>query len=127
MYNMLIADDDVDAWFQVNALLRRHFIKASFVTNLGAAKHSIDEHTPALLFFDRQLQDKSTLDFIKYVRSKYPLVKIIMTNGHGEGSMGFRSRADLIISKPLIPEIIEQAIVKLLFPHLQEFEPAFIH
>ena len=82
MYNVLIADDDVDAWFQVNALLRRHFLKASFVTNLNAAKQYIEQHIPSLLFFDRQLQNHSTLDFIKYVRSKYPEAKIIMINAH---------------------------------------------
>lgn len=118
MYNVLIADDDVDSWFQVNALLRRHFIKASFVTNLQAAKQYIDRQLPSLLFFEQELQDHSTLDFVKYVRSKYPFAKVIMVNHYGDGSIGFRSRADLTISKPFIPEVIEEAIVKLLHPQL---------
>ena len=127
MYNVLIADDDVDAWFQVNALLRRHFLKASFVTNLAAAKQYVEQKIPSLLFFDKQLQDNSTLDFIKYVRSKFPEIKIIMINAHGEGSPGFRSRADLVLSKPLIPEIVERAIVNLLSPGKQSFRPSFVH
>jgi DNA-binding response OmpR family regulator len=117
MYNVLIADDDVDSWFQINALLRRYLIKARFVTNLNAARQYVDQETPSLLFFDKQLQDHSALDFIRYVRAKYPLAKIIMMNHYGEGSMGFRSRADLTISKPLIPEVIEEVIIKLLDPH----------
>jgi two-component SAPR family response regulator len=124
MYNVLIADDDVDSWFHVNALLRRYLIKASFVTNFNAARQHIDKQMPSLLFFDKQLQDHSALDFVRYVRNKYPEAKLIMINNYGEGSMGFRSRADLTISKPLIPEIIERAIVKLLYPKLQEFTPA---
>ena len=123
MYNVLIADDDVDAWFQVNALLRRHFLKASFVTNLSAAKQYIEQHIPSLLFFDRQLQKHSTLDFIKYVRSKYPEAKIIMINPHGEGSPGFKQGVDLTISKPLMPEMLERAIEKLLSPG----QPAFAY
>lgn len=127
MYNVLIADDDVDSWFQVNAMLRRHLLKASFVTNLSAAKQFVEQRIPSLLFFDKQLQDNSTMDFIKYVRSKFPQIKIIMINAHGDGSPGFRSRADLVISKPLIPEIVERAILNLLSPDQQSYQPAFIY
>ena len=124
MFNVLIADDDVDAWFRINALLRRYLVKASFVTNFSAARQWIDKHTPTALFFDKQLQDQSSNDFVRYVRRKYPDVKIVMVDNYGEGSMGFRSRADINISKPFIPEVIERAIVELLFPPLQEFQPA---
>jgi DNA-binding response OmpR family regulator len=125
MYHVLIADDDVDAWFQVNALLRRYLIKASFVTNLSAARQYAEQQSPSLLFIGNQLQGHSVLGFIKYIRSKHPEVKIIMTNTYGEGSMGFRSGADLVISKPLIPEIIERGIIQLLFPKLQEMQQAW--
>jgi DNA-binding response OmpR family regulator len=127
MYNVLIADNDIDAWFQVNALLRRYFIKASFVSNLKAARRCIDQQTPSLLFFDKQLQDNSALDFIRYVRSKHSQAKIIFINNCGEDSTGLKSWADLIITKPLMPEIIELAIVKLLSPQLQELQPAYSH
>jgi two-component SAPR family response regulator len=127
MYNVLIADNDVDAWFHVNALLRRYFIKVSFVSNFKAARRYIDQQKPSLLFIDKQLQDNSALDFIRYVRSKYPQAKIIFINTCGEVSTGLRSRADMIISKPLIPEIIERAIVKLLSLQLQELQPAYLH
>lgn len=117
MLNVLIADDDVDSWFQVNALLRRYLIKARFVTNLKAARQYVDQETPSLLFFDKELQDHSALDFIRYVRSKYPLTKFIMINNYGEGSEAVKSKADLTICKPLMPDIIEAAIIKLLYPY----------
>lgn len=125
MFNVLIADNDVDAWFQINGLLRRHFIKASFVNNLNAARHYIDQHTPSLLFFDKQLQDNSVKDFIWYVRAKYPRAKIILINTCGEGLKELRSMADFIISKPLMPETIERAIVKLLNLPDHEPQPAY--
>jgi len=124
MFNVLIADDDVDAWFRVNALLRRYLVKASFVTNFSAARQWVDKQTPSVLFFDKQLQDQSSIDFIRYVRVKHPDVKIVMVDNYGGGSLGFRSMADLNISKPFIPEMIERTIVKLLFPQLQEFQKA---
>jgi len=124
MYNVLIAADDVDAWFKVNALLRRYGIKASFVTNLSAARRCIDQQTPSLLFFDKQLQDKSAMNFTRYLRSKHPQTKIIMVKTYRERSVGFRSGADLVISKPLLPEIIERVIIKLLLPALQDLQSA---
>ncbi len=123
MFNVLIADNDVDSWFQVNALLRRHLIKASFVNNLNAAKNYIDNHIPSILFFDRQLQDTSVKDFIWYVRSKYPKAKIILINTCNGGLNGLRSLADLVISKPLIPDAIERAVVKLLHAYEQDPQP----
>jgi len=114
MYNVLIADDDVDAWFQLNALLRRYLIKANFVTNFNAAKQYIDRHLPSLLFFDNHLQNHSTIDLIRYVKSKYPYAKIVMINTHAERPNHPALQPDLTISKPLMPDIIEYAIVKLL-------------
>jgi DNA-binding NtrC family response regulator len=124
MYNVLIAGDDVDAWFRVSSLLRRYLVKASFVTSFSAARQWIDRQTASVLFFDKQLQDQSSLDFVRYVRAKYPDIKIVMVDNYGTGSMGFRSRADLNICKPFVPEVIERAIVKLLFPQVHEFQHA---
>ncbi|MEO6316715.1 MAG: hypothetical protein ABIU63_10205 [Chitinophagaceae bacterium] len=119
MFNVLIADSDVDAWFQINAILRRNSIKASLVSTLGAARQYIDRQLPALLFFDRHLQDNSMMDFIWYVRSKYPRAKIILINGAGDQLNNITSRADIIINKPLLPETIEAAIQKLVDPTFQ--------
>jgi DNA-binding NtrC family response regulator len=114
MYNMLIADADVDAWFKVNALLRRYLFKANFVTNLGLARQSIDKEPPSMLFIDNQLLDNSARDFIKFIKSKYPKVKIILINSLGSGARRNKPGADLEISRPIIPEIIERAIINLL-------------
>ncbi len=116
MYNVLIADDDVDAWFQLNAMLRRHRMKASFVTNLGAARQHVDQHNFSLIFLEKQLKDNSATDFIKYVRAKSPSVKIILIGGHGEELNGLKSRVDMTITKPLIPEIIERTINRFHLP-----------
>jgi len=116
MFNVLIADKDVDAWFGVNALLRKYLIKASFVNNLNAAREYIDSHCPSLLFFDKQIQDNAVKDLIAYVRNKYPQAKIVFINACGEGLKSFASRADLIINKPLLPDTVERALQKLLQP-----------
>ncbi len=118
---MLIADADVDAWFQVNALLRRYMLKANFVSNLGLARRCMDNEHPSLLFIDRQLLDNSASDFFRYVKLKYPEVKIILVNRLGESVRRLQAGADLVISKPIVPEIIERAILHLAWPQLQNY------
>ena len=119
MYHILIADADVDAWFQVNALLRRYLVKANFVSSLALAKQHIEKDAPSILFVDKQLLDKSFKDFIGYVKLKCPFVKIIMINGIGKTAKRLQSSADLVICRPIIPEIIERALLKMAYPQLQ--------
>ncbi|MFT3935805.1 MAG: response regulator [Chitinophagaceae bacterium] len=121
MYNVLIADDDVDAWFQVNSMLRRNSIKANFVNNLGAARQYVDHQAPSLLFFDKQLQDSYPVDFIKYVKGKYPSAKVVLIKHYGENNINMGCNADLTISKPLMPDTIERSIKQLL-PQQQEVQ-----
>ena len=113
MYNMLIADADVDAWFRVSALLRNHLVKANFVTNLALARQYLEKQMPALLFIDSQLLDNPGRDFIRFVKLKYPAVKIVLINSLGTTGRRLTAKADLVISRPIIPEIIECAIVKM--------------
>ena len=124
MYNLLIADADVDAWFQVNALLRRYLVKANFVCNLGLARRRIDKQLPSLLFIDKQLLDNSASDFFQYVKANYPKLKIILVTRLGESARRLQAGADLVISKPILPEIIEQAILGLAFQQAQELPAA---
>ncbi|HTL09967.1 MAG TPA: hypothetical protein VL307_16950 [Chitinophagaceae bacterium] len=125
MFNVLIADKDVDAWFGVNALLRRYLIKASFVQNLNAAREYIDNHCPTLLFLDKQLQENNLKDLMLYVRSKYPQAKIVFINACGDRIKSIASSADLIINKPLLPDTVERALQKLLQP--QENAAVYAH
>jgi DNA-binding response OmpR family regulator len=124
MYNLLIADADVDAWFHVNALLRRYLVKANFVSNLGVARRRIDKQLPSLLFIDKQLLDISASDFFQYVKANYPKLKIILVNRLGESARRLQAGADLVISKPIVPEIIEQVILGLAFQSAQEIPAA---
>jgi DNA-binding NtrC family response regulator len=119
MYHVLIADDDIDAWFRVNALLRRYLIKAGFVTNLSNARQYTHRQTISLLFIGKQLQGHSTLNFIKYARLKHPFLKIILVNTSGDAPVAPGSGADIVISKPLVTGIIERCMIQLLGPALQ--------
>jgi two-component SAPR family response regulator len=122
MYNVLIADDEVDGWFRINALLRRYLVKASFVSNLRDARKWIEKHEPSILFFNKQLHNQSPLDLLNDVRAKYPHVKIVMLNSQEKDNLPLQMIADLNINKPVVPTIVERVIIKFLSPRLQPFE-----
>lgn len=115
--NALIVDDEVDICFLLSGILRQKQLKPSFVNNLAGAKEALEKEIPAILFLDNHLPDGFGLDFIKYVKANYPLVKIVMITAHDglqERKTAQAEGADLFISKPFTREVIDYAIQKLL-------------
>jgi DNA-binding NtrC family response regulator len=115
----LIVDDEVDICFLLSGILRQKQLNPSFVNNLAGAKESLEKDVPAILFLDNHLPDGFGLDFIKYVKSHYPPVKIVMITAHdglAERKIAQTEGADLFISKPFTREVIDYAIKKLLSP-----------
>lgn len=113
----LIVDDEVDICFLLSGILRQKQLKPSFVNNLAGAKESLKNDTPSILFLDNHLPDGFGLDFIQYVKTNYPEVKIVMITAHDglvERKKAQAEGADLFISKPFTREVIDYAIQKLL-------------
>ena len=52
------------------------------VATRASAKQSLLQEIPSILFLDNHLPDGFGLDFIKYVKSVYPKVKIVMITAH---------------------------------------------
>lgn len=113
----LIVDDEVDICFLLSGILRQKQLQPSFVNNLQNAKESLKQDIPSILFLDNHLPDGFGLDFIQYVKTNYPDVKIVMITAHDglmERKKAQASGADLFISKPFTREVIEYAVQKLL-------------
>jgi two-component system OmpR family response regulator len=113
----LIVDDEVDICFLLSGILRQKNMKPLFVNNLAAAKQSLLQETPSILFLDNHLPDGFGLDFIQYVKKTYPAVKIVMITAHdglAERKKAHAEGADLFISKPFTRDVIDYAIKKLL-------------
>jgi two-component system, OmpR family, response regulator len=113
----LIVDDEVDICFLLSGILRQKNMKPSFVNNLAAARQSLLQGIPTILFLDNHLPDGFGLDFIQYVKKTYPEVKIVMITAHdglAERKKAQAEGADLFISKPFTRDVIDYAIKKLL-------------
>lgn len=113
----LIVDDEVDICFLLSGILRQKNMKPSFVNNLAAARQSLQQEIPSILFLDNHLPDGFGLDFIQYVKNAYPSVKIVMITAHDgliERKKAQAEGADLFISKPFTRDVIDYAVKKLL-------------
>lgn len=113
----LIVDDEVDICFLLSGILKQKHLKPAFVNNLASARESLKQDTPSILFLDNHLPDGFGLDFIQYVKTNYPDVKIVMITAHDglmERKKAQAGGADLFISKPFTREVIDYAIKKLL-------------
>ncbi|MEO5595142.1 MAG: response regulator [Chitinophagaceae bacterium] len=113
----LIVDDEEDICFLLSGILRQKQLKPSFVNNLAGAKESLKKDIPSILFLDNHLPDGLGLDFIQYVKTNYPDIKIVMITAHDgliERKKAQLEGVDLFISKPFTREVIDYAIKKLL-------------
>jgi len=113
----LIVDDEADICFLLSGILRQKQLKPAFVNDLAAAREWLKHDTPSILFLDNHLPDGFGLDFIQYVKTNYPDVKVVMITAHDglmERKKAQHGGADLFISKPFTRDVIDYAIKKLL-------------
>lgn len=114
MQEMLIADAEVDSWFGINALLRQYALRASFANTLSMARRMIEENAPAFLFIDAQMSETGNSNFIHFVKSSYPRIKIVCIKGRQKVKDSCLSEADITIERPISPDTIQNAIKGML-------------
>ena len=114
---VLIIDDEIDICYLLSGILKQKKLKTSYVNSLSDAEVALRNDPPSLIFLDNHLPDGFGLDFIQYVKTNYPEIKIVMITAHDgltERKKAQAGGADLFISKPFTREVIEYAIQKLL-------------
>jgi DNA-binding NtrC family response regulator len=114
---VLIIDDELDICYLVSSMLKQRNLRPSFVNTLADATTALQAEMPSLLFLDNHLPDGFGLDFIPFIKSNYPEVKIIMITAHDgvtERTTAYRHGVDFFIAKPLTRKLINDAVDKLL-------------
>jgi len=113
---VLIVDDELDICYLLSGILRQRNFRTGFVNSLSDAVNALRTDKPSLLVLDNHLPDGFGLDFIPYVKTNYPDVKIIMITAHDgalERKKALDGGVDLFVSKPLSRKMINDAIDKL--------------
>lgn len=113
---VLIIDDEADICFLLTALLKKKNVEAKFVNTLSDAEIALSTQVPEIIFLDNYLPDGLGLNFIGFIKHRYPKSKIIMITAHdtiADRQKALTLGADCFICKPFNKEVIFKSLDKL--------------
>src|SRR5688572_24038056 len=78
---LLIVEDEGDMCLLLNIILNDTDLELNHVQTLLAADEYLQKEQPEVIILDNKLPDGYGIDFIMYIKKKYPSIKIIMISG----------------------------------------------
>ena len=111
--NILIIEDEGDISLILNLMLKKEAVEIEHVTTLASATTHLQEQNPDIVIIDNQLPDGLGIEYIKEIKSTYPLIKIIMITGNTDitdKDTALQNGADVFLAKPFTKEQIQAAI-----------------
>src|SRR4030095_3006033 len=112
---MLVVEDQGEMCLILDLILSDRKFELDYVNNLLDADEYLQKNKPSVIILDNQLPDGFGVDFISYVKKKYPRIKIIMISGFGTArDVAMENGADIFLEKPCSLDNVNQAIDKVL-------------
>jgi two-component system, OmpR family, response regulator len=112
---ILAVDDDGEMGLVLDMILDDEKFELNYVNSILAADEYLEKHNPSIIILDNQLPDGFGVDFISYLRKKYPSIKIIMISGFGSArDVAMNNGADAFFEKPFALDEFNEAIDRLL-------------
>jgi len=113
---VLIVEDEGEMCLVLNILLESDEVKLDHVDNLLAADEYLKNEQPSLVILDNKLPDGFGVDFISYVKMKYPSIKVIMISGFDSSvkDVALKNGADFFLEKPFTKDQLCNSIKILL-------------
>ena len=113
---VLIIEDERDMCLLLNVLLSGNELELDHVNCLLAADEYLQKEQPAVVILDNKLPDGYGVDFISYIKQKYPSIKIIMISGFDASvrDVALENGAEVYLEKPFTREQIYESIMGLL-------------
>ena len=111
----LVVEDEGEMGLLLNLFLDEKDFELDYVKNLLSAEEYLQNEQPAVVILDNKLPDGFGVDFIGYIKKKYPQVKIIMISGFASASdVAMENGADAFLEKPFTKDQLYEAINRLL-------------
>jgi len=113
--NVVVVDDEPDICFLFEKILRKRNLQSGFAKNLADASILIENKKPYLIFLDNSLPDGRGVDFIPYLKSRFPAVRVVMVTANDSPDdrlAAYLMGADDFLGKPLSLEQINVALDK---------------
>lgn len=116
----LVVEDEGEMGLLLNLFLDEKELELDYVKDLLSAEGYLEKQQPSVIILDNKLPDGFGVDFITYIRKKYPAVKIIMISGFGSvRDTALENGADVFLEKPFTKSEFSQALNNLLHPEQQ--------
>lgn len=112
---ILVVDDDGQMGLVLDMVLHESRFELDYVKDLLSADHYFKKQEPLAVILDNKLPDGYGLDFIVYLKQRYPSLKIIMISGFGLArEAALENGADLFFEKPFDLHDFNEGINELL-------------
>ena len=108
---ILVVEDEGEIGLSLNLILSERDLEMDYVKSLLAADEYLQKSKPAAIILDNKLPDGYGVDFISYLRKKYPEIKIIMISGFSSArDVALNNGAAVFLEKPFSLEKVNEAI-----------------
>lgn len=113
---VLIIEDEGDMCLLLNILLNGKEMELDHVKNLSSAAEYLEKEQPSVVILDNKLPDGFGVDFISFLKQKYPAIRIIMISGFDGAAkdVALENGADIYLEKPFTRDQLYQSIKGLL-------------
>ncbi|MBD0331635.1 MAG: response regulator [Chitinophagaceae bacterium] len=112
---ILIVEDEGEMCLLLNIYLHGKDMEMDHVNTLLGAAEYLEKEQPSVVILDNKLPDGFGVDFIGYIKQKYPSIKIVMISGiHTAKDVALNNGADIFLEKPFTQEQLYHCIVRLL-------------
>jgi len=112
---ILVVEDEGPMGLVLDMILKEKKFELDYVNNLLSADEYLQKQEPSAIILDNKLPDGFGVDFISYIKKKYPSIKIIMISGFGTArDIALENGADMFFEKPFSLDEFYEAIDRLL-------------
>ena len=112
---MLVVEDQGETCLLLDLILSDRKFEMDYVNNLLDADEYLQNNKPSMILLDNKLPDGFGVDFISYVKQKYPTIKIIMISGFSTArDVAMANGADAFLEKPFSKKNVNDAIDRVL-------------
>jgi len=113
---VLVIEDEGDMCLLLELLLDEKGMAVDHVRSLTDARAFLEKEQPSLVVLDNRLPDGLGIDFIAYLKTQYPEVKILMISGVDIAAKdaALETGADTFLSKPFTQAQLKTSVSSLL-------------
>lgn len=112
---ILVVEDEGQIGLVLNMILSDRNFELDYVSNLLSAQEYLENNKPSVVILDNKLPDGYGVDFISFIKKKYPSIKIIMISGFSVvRDVALENGADLFLEKPFSMDRVNEAIDSVL-------------